>query len=140
MEPEKKKVGYVEENGFKKMGIKRFLNSIKFSVQGLKYAYLHEQSFLLHFVITIIVIVCGVVFKITPIQWVIILVMLSLIVVAELFNTAIEAVVDMITDEYHPLAKVAKDTASGAVFISTLTAFGMWIGVFLPKIISVVFK
>ena len=62
-----------------------------------------------------IVIACGFGFQITPIQWVITLVMGALILVAELFNTAIEAVVDMVTEEYHPLAKVAKDTAAAAV-------------------------
>ena len=83
-----------------------------------------------------IIIVCGFAFKITPIQWVITLVMGALILVAELFNTSIEAVVDMVTEEYHPLAKVAKDTASAACFVADMTAFGMWLVVFVPKIIS----
>ena len=81
------------------------------------------------------IVVCGFAFKISPIQWVITLVMGALILVAELFNTSIEAVVDMVTEEFHPLAKVAKDTASAACFIADMTAAGMWLAVFVPKII-----
>lgn len=127
---------YVEEHNYKHLSIKRIGLSFKFSINGLKYAYLHEQSLILHILVMAIVIGCGILFNATPMQWVIILVMGSLILVAELFNTAIEAVVDMVTEEYHPLAKVAKDTASAACFIADITAFGMWLVVFVPKIIQ----
>lgn len=127
---------YVEEQGFKKLGFKRILKSFKYSFDGLKYAYLHEQSLLLHIIIMSIIIACGLGFHITPIQWVITLVMGALILVTELFNTSIEAVVDMVTEEYHPLAKVAKDTASAACFVADMMAAGMWLVVFVPKIVS----
>ena len=127
---------YVESQQFKKLSPKRILRSFKFSFDGLKYAYLHEQSLVLHVIVMAIVITCGFVFKITPIQWVITLVMGALILVSELFNTSIEAVVDLVTQEFHPLAKIAKDTASAATFIASIIAFGMWLTVFLPKIIQ----
>ena len=127
---------YVESQQFKKLSPKRVLRSFKFSFDGLKYAYLHEQSLALHVIVMIIVVTCGFVFKITPIQWVITLVMGALILVSELFNTSIEAVVDMVTEEFHPLAKIAKDTASAATFIASIVAAGMWLTVFLPKIIA----
>lgn len=127
---------YVESLNLKKLGFKRILKSFKFSFDGLKYAYLHEQSLLLHVIAMVIIIACGFGFKITPMQWVITLVMGALILVAELFNTSIEAVVDMVTEEFHPLAKVAKDTASAACFIADMTAFGMWLVVFVPKIVA----
>ena len=127
---------YVESQQFKKLSPKRVLRSFKFSFDGLKYAYLHEQSLALHVIVMIIVVTCGFVFKITPIQWVITLVMGALILVSELFNTSIEAVVEMVTEEFHPLAKIAKDTASAATFIASIVAAGMWLTVFLPKIIA----
>ena len=127
---------YVESLNLKKLGFKRILKSFKFSFDGLKYAYLHEQSLLLHMIVTTFIVVCGFSFKISPIQWVITLVMGALILVTELFNTSIEAVVDMVTEEFNPLAKVAKDTASAACFIADMTAAGMWLAVFIPKIIS----
>ena len=127
---------YVESLQLKKLGFKRALKSFKFSFDGLKYAYLHEQSLILHLIVMAIVIACGFGFHISPIQWVITLVMGNLILVTELINTSIEAVVDMVTCEFHPLAKVAKDTASAACFIADITAFAMWLVVFVPKIIS----
>lgn len=127
---------YVESLELKKLSFKRVLRSFKFSFDGLKYAYLHEQSLTLHVLVMIFIIGCGIGFNITPIQWVITLVMGALILVAELFNTAIEAVVDMITEEFHPLAKVAKDTASAACFIADMVAAGMWLVVFIPKIVA----
>ena len=54
----------------------------------------------------------------------------------ELVNTAIEAVVDLVTEEYHPLAKVAKDTAAAAIFVIAVVAAIVGVIIFLPKIIS----
>lgn len=127
---------YVESNKFKKLSFKRILMSFKFSIDGLKYAYLHEQSLILHVLVMIFIVSCGIFFNITPIQWVITLVMGALILVTELFNTSIEAVVDLVTGEYHPLAKIAKDTASAACFIADVVAAGMWLVVFVPKVIA----
>jgi len=127
---------YVESLGLKKLGFKRALKSFKFSFEGLKYAYLHEQSLTLHLIVMFIVIACGICFRISTMQWVMIIVVGALIISAELFNTSIEAVVDMITSEFHPKAKAAKDTASAACFITDLIALGMWIYVFLPKILA----
>ncbi len=127
---------YVESQNLKQLGFKRLLRSFKFSFDGLKYAYLHEQSLILHVIVMAVIIAFAVGFNITPIQWVITLIMGALILVTELFNTSIEAVVDMVTEEFHPLAKVAKDTASAACFVADLMAAGMWLVVFVPKIIS----
>lgn len=127
---------YVESLNVKKLSPKRILRSFKFSFDGLIYAYTHEQSLALHVIVMAFIITCGFVLEATLTQWAIILVMGALILVVELINTSIEAVVDLATDKYHPLAKVAKDTASAACFIADMTAAGMWLAVFTPKIIS----
>lgn len=127
---------YVESQQLKHLSFKRVLRSFKFSFDGLKYAYLHEQSLILHVLVMALVILFGILGDATPMQWVIILVMGAMILVVELINTSIEAVVDMVTEEYHPLAKVAKDTASAACFVADIIAAGMWLVVFVPKIIA----
>ena len=127
---------YVEKEHLKQLSLKRILKSFKFSFDGLKYAYMHEQSLLLHVLVMAIVIICGVVFNATVMQWVMIIVMGAIIQVVELLNTSIEAVVDMVTQEYHPLAKIAKDTASAACFVADMVAAAMWLYVFLPKILA----
>lgn len=129
---------FVESQQFKKLSIKRIFRSFKFSFAGLKYAYLHEQSLTLHIIIMAIVIGCGIGFKISPLEWAITLVIGALVLVTELFNTSIEAVVDMVTGEYHPLAKIAKDTASAATFVASIIAAGMWLYVFVPRFLPLI--
>ena len=64
----------------------------------------------------------GIVFHISALEWCICLVLFGMIMALELVNTAIEAVVDLVTEEKRPLAKLAKDTAAGAVLIAALMA------------------
>lgn len=134
----RKKLKYRELKN-KEMGLKRFVNSFKNSFDGLRYAYTHEQSFLIHIVLTIVVVATGIYFEIRGTHWVLVLLAMSLIIVTELLNTAIESVVDLVTDEFHPLAKVAKDCASAAVFVVSLIATCIWLYVFLPKFILLFF-
>lgn len=123
----------------KPRGFKRFTNSFKYSFDGLKYAYTNEQSLTIHIICSVVVLTTGIIFEITPMQWALVLFAMALIVVAELLNTAVEAVVDMVTEEFHPLAKVAKDCGSAAVFVASLIATAMWCYVFIPKIWNLIF-
>ena len=61
---------------------------------------------------------------------------IAVVIAGELINTAIEAVVDLVTEEYHPLAKVAKDTSAAAVFVIAIVAVIVGLIIFLPKIIN----
>lgn len=76
--------------------------------------------------------------KLSITEWCICLVLFGVILALELVNTAIEAVVDLVTEEYRPLAKLAKDTAAGAVLIASIMAAGTGILIFLPKVLRLV--
>lgn len=134
----KKKIKYRDICN-KAMGFQRFVNSFINSFAGLQYAYTHEQSLLIHIFLTIVAVATGIFFGISGTQWVLLLFAMALIIVTELLNTAIEAVVDLVTEDYHPLAKVAKDCASAAVFVVSLMATCIWIYVFVPQIIKLFF-
>lgn len=123
-----------EEN--KRMGIKRFFNSIKFSIEGLISSYKNEQSLWLHAVCSIISIILCIVFKVKFYEWTIILISLAVILAVELLNTGIEAVVDMVTEEFHPLAKIAKDCGSAASFVVTTITLAIELYIFIPRIIA----
>ena len=123
-------------NMYKKRGFKRFFNSIKNSINGYIYAYTNEQSLTIHAVLTIIVLFSGFYFKISKMQWAILVIVMSIVIIAELLNTAIEATVDLVTDKYNELAKIAKDCASTAVFTASLLAAGLYLYVFIPKIME----
>ncbi len=123
-------------NKQKKRGWKRFVNSFKYSFQGLQYAYKAEQSLMIHGMAVILVIIAGFVLKITLIEWLICFILMGIVLATELINTSIEAVIDLACPEIHPLAKIAKDTASAAVFVFSTVAFVSGLIIFLPKIME----
>jgi len=120
----------------KEKGLKKFINSFKYPIKGLKYAYKNEQNLYVDIIIALIVIILGIVLNISITEWALLSITIGLVLSAELFNTALEAIVDLVTEKYHPLAKVAKDTSAAAVFVLAIVAIIEGIIIFLPKIIN----
>ena len=120
----------------KQLGIKRFFKSFTYNYEGIKYALLNEQSMIIHFIVASIVIVFGFILKLNKYEWMITLIIIACVISSEFINTAIEAVVDMTMPEKHPLAKIAKDTASAAVGIFAIVALVIGIIIFIPKFIA----
>ena len=121
----------------KKMSFQRFLNSIKFSIDGLVNAYQNEQSLWLHAICTIGILILGFLLQISFNEWAVIVIALVIVLAVELLNTAIEATVDLVTKEIHPLAKVAKDCGSAAAFVSSIMVFIICCFIFIPKTIAI---
>ncbi len=120
----------------KKMSFKRFLNSVKYSIEGLNHAYKNEQSLWLHGGGVFLAVILGIVLKINFYEWAVIIVAFVVVLAIELLNTAIEAVVDLVTKEIHPLAKIAKDCGSAAAFVSGVASAVICLVIFLPKIFA----
>ena len=110
--------------------------SFKNSVDGLIYAYKNEQSLWIHGVCTFFCLLFGFVLKISFNQWAIIIISLSVTLAMELINTAIEATVDLVTLEIHPLAKIAKDCGSAATFVCSILSIITALIIFGPKIVA----
>ena len=89
-----------------------------------------------HFFSSIIVIIISFYFSITKTEWLFILVAIGGMFSLEIVNTAIERVVDLVTGEYHSLAKQAKDLAAGAVFVYAILSVIIGIVIFLPYILE----
>ena len=85
---------------------------------------------------TVLVVIAGFFFHISMTEWCICLLLCGLIMALELVNTAVEAVVDLVTEERKPLAKIAKDTAAGAVLIAAIFSAVIGCIIFLPKVIA----
>lgn len=117
-------------------GIKKFINSFKYPMSGLRYAYKNEQNLMVDIGMAVLVIISGFVFKISIAEWAILTITVGLVISLELVNTAIEAVVDLVTENYHPLAKVAKDTSAAAVLVLAIVAIIEGLIIFLPKLIN----
>ncbi len=120
----------------KQKGIKKFIHSFEYPIKGLKYAYRNEQNLAVDVGISILVLIASIIFKLSITEWVVVVFTIGAVLSLELINTAIEAVVDLVTEEYHPLAKVAKDTSAAAVFVIAIVAAIEGIIIFLPKIIN----
>lgn len=78
----------------------------------------------------------GVIFKISKIEWIILTILFSIVISGELFNTAIETVVDIASPEKNDKAKLAKDISAGAVLVLTIGSLIIGIIIFLPKILE----
>ena len=120
----------------KDKGIKRIKNSFKYAFNGLIDTYRTEQSVWIYIPVALLVILAGVFFKISNYEWIAIVLVLGIILSLELINTALEAVVDLVTNEYKPLAKKAKDTVSAAVLIFGITSVIVGLIIILPKFIA----
>ncbi len=126
----------ISRDEIKVRGFKRFVKSFGYSIDGLKYAYKYEQSMLIHVIATIFAIIMGLICHISISEWALIAVAIGIVLAAELINTAIEAVVDLVTLEIHPLAKIAKDCGSAATFVLSIVAAIIGCLVYIPHLIE----
>ena len=113
---------------------KRLRNSFKYAFAGIIEAWKTEQNLKIHFIIMILVIIAGFVFKIAIMEWLICLLLFALVISLELINTAIETTVDIAMPEINEKAKYAKDIAAGAVLFSAIISVIVGLIIFLPKI------
>ena len=108
--------------------------SFKYAYEGLVAALKEEPNLKLHFLAGALVIILGLYLNISKSDWLILIILIGFVIAVELTNTAIEAVVDGLTKEHHPAAKIAKDISAGAVLVSSITAAVAGIIIFLPYI------
>jgi diacylglycerol kinase (ATP) len=96
--------------------------SFTWAFAGIVYAIRTQRNMQLHIAAVAIVLVLGLALDLSRLEFVAVIAAISLVLVAEMFNTAIEAAVDAVITDYHPLVKVAKDVAAGAVLIAAVNA------------------
>ncbi|WP_054956658.1 diacylglycerol kinase family protein [Paenibacillus dakarensis] len=113
-----------------------FRSAFTFAVQGIIHAFKAERNMKIHTAAAIMVIIAGMLFGLTPMRWMFLALAITLVISAELLNTAVEAVVDLVSPDEHPLARIAKDTAAGAVLITALFAVIVGVVVFYDPVLS----
>lgn len=119
-----------------KLDTKRLGRSFKAAFEGVKATYFKEQNIKIHTTIALLVCVFGLLLKISYAEWLICLVLIGFVLMAEFFNTAIEYVVDLASPDIHPLAKAAKDTASAGVLMMAILSAIIGFVIFVPKLIE----
>lgn len=104
------------------MKLKKIVDSFNYAIDGIIYTVRTQRNMKIHMCVTLLVLILCLFFDISKIEMLILAITISMVIGAELFNTAIEAVIDMNTNYYHPLAKIAKNVAAGAVVVTALNA------------------
>lgn len=110
--------------------------SFGYAFEGIWTGMKKERNMKIHCCAAVMVVIAGLVVKLTVMEWCICLILCGLVMSLELVNTAVEAVVDLVTEERKPLAKLAKDTAAGAVLISAIIAAIVGLLIFVPHILE----
>ncbi|WP_029320151.1 diacylglycerol kinase family protein [Butyrivibrio sp. AE3004] len=112
----------------------KLYKSFGYAFEGIFNTILHERNMQIHCAVTVLVVIFGIILKISLLEWFFCIILFALVMSLELVNTSIEAVVDLVTEERKPLAKKAKDAAAGAVLISAIFAAVMGGIIFFPKL------
>jgi diacylglycerol kinase len=100
----------------------RLVASFRYAFSGLGYLFRTQPNARIHLLITLAVVIVGLWVGLPVRDWAVIALAVGLVLVAEAFNTALEALVDLVCPERHPLAGVAKDVSAGAVMLAALVA------------------
>lgn len=106
--------------------------SFGYAFEGIRTGILKERNMKIHCLAVILVTAAGTFLGLSAVEWCICLLLFALVISLELVNTAVEAVVDLVTEERKPLAKIAKDTAAGAVLFASLAAVIIGCIIFIP--------
>lgn len=114
-----------------KTGIRRIVDATGYSMKGLKAAWINEAAFRQEILLTAVLTITAFFLPVTTIERILMVSSLLLVVIVELINSAVEAVVDRISGDWHELSGRAKDIGSAAVFVALALALFVWASVLL---------
>ncbi len=115
-----------------KSGLKRISSALGYSIDGLRAAWRHEHAFRQELMVAVPGIVVALLLPVSPLEKLALVAVLLLVLIVELLNSAIEAVVDRVSLERHALSKNAKDLGSAAVLLACMLALATWAVVLYP--------
>ncbi|MCB0586708.1 MAG: diacylglycerol kinase family protein [Phaeodactylibacter sp.] len=114
--------------------MKNRVRSFRYAFKGIAGLFYSEPNARIHLIMTILVLILGFLFTLSPVEWALIALAIGLVFAAEAFNTALEHLVDLVSPEYNELAGRAKDTAAAAVLFSAMGAAALGLILFAPRI------
>lgn len=116
--------------------LRRILGSFNHAINGIMHCFRTQLNMRVHFFTAILVIMLGVLLGINKNEMLILVLVIFFVLFAEMVNTAIESIVDMVTKEHHPLAKTAKNIGAGAVLLSAICSLIVGYLIFFDKLIK----
>lgn len=111
-----------------------FPQSLDNAVAGLRHGLRSQRNLRIHTVIGAVVVAAGFALGVSRVEWAIVISLIALVVALELLNTAVEALADLASPEFHPLAKTAKDTAAAAILVAAAGSAVAGLFIFLPRV------
>lgn len=116
---------------------RRYRDSFRYAFWGVKTAFQEERNMRTHVMTGVVVLIVSLFLDLSRSEWLWLILVSYLVFVMELINTVVENVVDLITDEYHPIAKKVKDMAAAVVLVTASFAALIGIIILLPKILQI---
>ena len=114
--------------------LRPFYDSVKLAVKGIAYLFLYHRNMRIIFIMGIAAFLLGLHFKLKGIELVSLCITVTLVFMAEIFNTAIELMMDMFTDEYHTRVKLIKDIAAAVVVLAILNSLAIGYILFVRRV------
>ena len=122
----------------RKWQTENFWKSFKCAITGMVYSVKTGRNLIIQLCFALFAIILGIFLKISKIEWAIIIFAILFVIFAEMLNTAVETVVDLVTEEYNEKAKIAKDISAGGVTLVAVASVIIGLIIFLPKILKIV--
>lgn len=116
----------------------KIVSSFGFAFAGLAYVFRTQRNFRIHIAIALLMSLMGWLLGLSMAEWAVFGVMVVVVLAAEMTNTMVEALVDLVSPGYHPLAKVSKDVAAGVVLLTAIGAVVVGLLIFGPKLLAAV--
>jgi diacylglycerol kinase (ATP) len=108
--------------------------SLKLAIKGIGYLFLYHRNMRIIFMLGIAALLLGIYLELRGIELAAVCITITLVFMAEIFNTAIEMMMDMMTDKYHTLIKLIKDIAAAVVLLTSLNAIAVGYIIFIRRI------
>ena len=115
------------------------IRSFGYAFSGIGQAFREGRNFKVQLGFAVLAVVLGIAFRIDPVEWAAIAICIGVVLGGECMNTALEAVVDLASPDYHELARRAKDCAAGGVLICSFASVAVAAFIFLPRIVQFFF-
>ncbi|MBB6217920.1 diacylglycerol kinase (ATP) [Anaerosolibacter carboniphilus] len=116
------------------MRVRKLIDSFNYAIDGIIYTLKTQRNMRIHITAAIGVLLLSLFFRLSKLEILILFFTISLVIITEMLNTSIEATIDLITDQYHELAKIAKNVAAGAVLIASFNAILVAYIIFFDKL------
>ncbi|MDF2548158.1 MAG: phosphatase family protein [Anaerosolibacter sp.] len=116
------------------MRVRKLIDSFNYAIDGIIYTLKTQRNMRIHIAAAIGVLLLSLFFRLSKLEILVLFFTISLVIITEMLNTSIEATIDLITDQYHVLAKIAKNVAAGAVLVASLNAILVAYIIFFDKL------